>query len=218
MTEHDMWRYRAVGRWHVRAGRIHGRCADLPRHAVAQCEHGLVHVDEVFEAVVDRVRAGRPTDSGRPSPVLSPASTADIDEAEEIIGYPVASAAAQDLSRSCQRRDRPPQRGATACAPATPAMARGCSTCTRTTSPQPLSPRIRPPHRTVSCSCATGGCANWSLLDCREPDGRMWSWDEGDRYPQDLTFTAWLELWLVGRLTMPSMMRGLHLPTHEAWF
>ena len=62
------------------------------------------------------------------------------------------------------------------------------------------------------------GCANWSLLDCREPEGRMWSWEEGDRCPQDLTFTAWLELWINGALRSPTMMRELHLPSHEAWF
>jgi hypothetical protein len=49
------------------------------------------------------------------------------------------------------------------------------------------------------------GCTIMSLIDCRDPDGRMWGWEEGQliSLPQRQTLTEWLALWLQGRLTPP---------------
>jgi len=49
------------------------------------------------------------------------------------------------------------------------------------------------------------GCMIMSLIDCRDPDGRMWAWEEGQliSLPQRQTLTEWLGLWLQGRLTPP---------------
>ena len=44
-----------------------------------------------------------------------------------------------------------------------------------------------------------------SLIDCREPDGRMWAWEEGELIllPHRQSLADWLGLWLQGRLTPP---------------
>jgi len=49
------------------------------------------------------------------------------------------------------------------------------------------------------------GCTIMSLVDCRDPGGRMWAWEEGQliSLPQHQTLAAWLGLWLEGRLTLP---------------
>ncbi|MBO0822238.1 MAG: hypothetical protein J2P27_00065 [Actinobacteria bacterium] len=49
------------------------------------------------------------------------------------------------------------------------------------------------------------GCAIWSLVDCRDPAGPMWSWD-GNTHTlrqHDQTICDWLALWLQCRLDMP---------------
>ena len=59
------------------------------------------------------------------------------------------------------------------------------------------------------------GCTIMSLIDCRDPDGRMWAWEEGQliSLPQRQTLTEWLGLWLQARLmppdgTGPGILRG----------
>jgi hypothetical protein len=49
------------------------------------------------------------------------------------------------------------------------------------------------------------GCTIMSLVDCRDPDGRMWAWEEGSliSLPQRQTLADWFALWLQGRLTLP---------------
>jgi hypothetical protein len=47
------------------------------------------------------------------------------------------------------------------------------------------------------------------MLDCREPAGRMWAWEEGDRWMQDLTLAQWLQAWLDDRLTIPARLSEL---------
>jgi hypothetical protein len=44
------------------------------------------------------------------------------------------------------------------------------------------------------------GCATWSLLDCRHPEGQMWWWEMGDRDKLALTLPQWLAAWLDGRI------------------
>lgn len=146
-----------------------------------------------------------------------PASAADVAEAEEIIGYPlppllrriyleVANGGIGPFAGIDGLRD-----GYASDSTGMLDMYRACLSADLGPEDPPA-----PPHGVVFL--CDWGCANWSLLDCREPEGRMWSWEEGDRCPQDLTFTAWLELWLSGTLRMPIMMRQLDLPSHEAWF
>jgi hypothetical protein len=49
------------------------------------------------------------------------------------------------------------------------------------------------------------GCAIWSLIDCRDPAGPMWSWDGNDHRlrQHDQTIADWLTLWLECRPNMP---------------
>jgi hypothetical protein len=54
------------------------------------------------------------------------------------------------------------------------------------------------------------GCAILSLVDCADPQGRMWGFDpnpveaiEDAFFPQELNFTDWLSLWIDGTLYQP---------------
>jgi len=49
------------------------------------------------------------------------------------------------------------------------------------------------------------GCAIWSLVDCRDPAGPMWSWDGNDHMLREYnqTICDWLALWLECRLDLP---------------
>jgi len=49
------------------------------------------------------------------------------------------------------------------------------------------------------------GCTIMSLVDCRDPDGQMWTWKEGELIPlpHPQTLADWLGLWLEGRLALP---------------
>jgi hypothetical protein len=49
------------------------------------------------------------------------------------------------------------------------------------------------------------GCTIMSLIDCRDADGRMWAWEEGEliSLPHRQTLADWLGLWLLSRLTPP---------------
>lgn len=60
------------------------------------------------------------------------------------------------------------------------------------------------------------GCAEWSLLDCRHPEGQMWSWSMGDRHKLALTLPQWLEAWLDGRIHEVCDSRALRL-AEESW-
>lgn len=49
------------------------------------------------------------------------------------------------------------------------------------------------------------GCTIMSLIDCRDPDGRMWAWEEGEliSLPHRQALADWLGLWLRCELTLP---------------
>jgi len=59
------------------------------------------------------------------------------------------------------------------------------------------------------------GCAIWSLADCRDPAGPMWSWDGNDHMLReyDQTICDWLALWLECRLDLPE---GTGPPGHPS--
>ncbi|MEY9877937.1 hypothetical protein ABH931_007461 [Streptacidiphilus sp. MAP12-33] len=72
-----------------------------------------------------------------------------------------------------------------------------------------------PPPRGVFFLCDFG-CATWVLLDCREPQGRMWWWDQGERHKLDLTFRQWLQSWLDGHFNT-DLMCALRVDDEESW-
>jgi SMI1 / KNR4 family (SUKH-1) len=60
------------------------------------------------------------------------------------------------------------------------------------------------------------GCATWSLLDCRHPQGQMWWWNMGERDKLALTLPQWLSAWLEGRIDVVLYSSTLVL-ADEAW-
>lgn len=59
------------------------------------------------------------------------------------------------------------------------------------------------------------GCAIWSLVDCRDPAGPMWSWDGNTHMLReyDQSICDWLALWLECRLDLPE---GTGPPGHRS--
>lgn len=47
------------------------------------------------------------------------------------------------------------------------------------------------------------GCAKWSLIDFRDPDGAMWGNDSGELFPENMNLSEWLAYWVEGRLGFP---------------
>jgi hypothetical protein len=60
------------------------------------------------------------------------------------------------------------------------------------------------------------GCATWSLLDRRHPQGQMWWWNMGERDKLALTLPQWLTAWLEGRIDVVRYSSTLVL-ADEAW-
>jgi hypothetical protein len=65
------------------------------------------------------------------------------------------------------------------------------------------------------------GCAIYSLIDCSDPEGRMWGWDqqpgaEGVEalFPERLTLAQWLRRWVSGNLHQPTLVRD---PVAQEW-
>ncbi|WP_149038571.1 hypothetical protein [Kitasatospora sp. MBT63] len=44
------------------------------------------------------------------------------------------------------------------------------------------------------------GCTMWSMIDCRDPDGPMWSNADGDCWPQGVNLAQWLVAAMDGEL------------------
>lgn len=156
--------------------------------------------EEVLAAVKARVQAGRPTDGGGSLPTPTPAPAEVLAEAERIIGYPlppllrrlyteVANGGFGPFAGIEGLRD-----GYTSDGPSMLEMYLHYDE----PDPDPEAPPA-PPHE-VLLFC-DHGCAMWSLLDCRHPEGQMWWWDQGERHKCDLTLREWLRMWLEGNLT-----------------
>ena len=69
--------------------------------------------------------------------------------------------------------------------------------------------RRRPGHPVSVVPLLSWGCAIWSLVDYRTPEGRTWRWDPNTRclqhalFPEDLTLAERLRGWLDGREDFP---------------
>lgn len=212
------------GPWHLRERRSR---VPIGRHALAaRCDDGQVTEDAVFDGVLRLVSAGEfqdlryvparfspeglprhvrrgtaeyvaARDAGllEPIPPLIPASPAAVAEAEKVIGFPLPPLLRRLYLEVGNGRFGPDY------------GIRGVDSVIRVRedySPNPNS--IVPPGLIW---IHEWGCDIWSLVDCRDPAGRMWAWD-GNRdpgsalIPQDQALTGWLALWLECRRSMPT--------------
>ncbi len=174
--------------------------------------------DAVFAAIVARVRQGHPCDRDMDQPRNLPAraTPAAVTEAEELIGYPLPPLLKR-IYLEVANGGVGPDTGINGLRDGYAAEGIDMLESYRLSASTDLDPDDPPPLPLGVLFLCDWGCANSSLLDCREPDGRMWKWVEGDRCPQSLTLTEWFSLWLDGRLDMPATMPELDLPSSEAW-
>lgn len=152
--------------------------------------------DEIIVALQRRVAAGLPADPDWPFvDAADPAKPADLDAAEKIIGYPlppllrriyleVANGGVGPFSGI----DGMPPDGYTSNGD----MLEGYENW-HSVEVGPDEPT--PPPRGVIFLCDYG-CAMWALIDCRNPDGRMWWSEEGERDKLTVTLAQWLTAWL----------------------
>ncbi|MBC9714958.1 SMI1/KNR4 family protein [Streptomyces sp. TRM66268-LWL] len=152
--------------------------------------------DELFDAVLARVREGRPADSPHRDALPGPAALAEVEVFERIVGCPMPPLLRRiyleigdggigpfDGISALQDEDEP----------------MGMLNAYVEYLTEELDPEIPPPPPAGVLFFCDMGCAQWFLLDCRHPDGQMWWWEEGDRHKLDLTFPQWLESWLRGQ-------------------
>ncbi|MBB2949045.1 hypothetical protein FB565_008850 [Actinoplanes lutulentus] len=151
--------------------------------------------DEILAALRERVAQGRPTDLTGDFPLDEPASPAAISEAEQIIGYPLPPLLKR-IYREIANGGIGPDGGFEGLRDGyvsdEDSMLDVCTSIREDTDEPP----ILPPGVLFFCN---SGCAMWDLLDCRDPEGRMWSWDSGERHRLDITFTEWISAWLEDR-------------------
>ncbi|MGW0209153.1 SMI1/KNR4 family protein [Streptomyces sp. NPDC003233] len=212
----EVWWAGQTGYWgRVRLAPV-GMVAVL-RCCTAQASAIIISVtdDEVLAAVKARVQAGRPTE-WRDSPLTpAPASAEALAEAERIIGYPlppllrrlyteVANGGFGPCGGIEGLRDGHTSDG--------PSMLEVYLQYDEP-DPDPEAPPA-PPHG-VLLFC-DHGCATWSMLDCRHPEGQMWWWDQGERHKCDLMLREWLSMWLEGKLE-DGIPGDLALEDDESW-
>lgn len=135
-----------------------------------------------------------------PLPPLPTATPEAIIDAETVIGYP--------LPRLLRRLYLEAGNGGFGPGAGSWASAAGSPTATGTTwSSLHLATRADPDFLWPPwlIGIFDRGCAIWSLVDCRDPAGPMWSWIGDDQMlrQHDQALADWLALWLECRLHMP---------------
>ncbi|MEV8561606.1 SMI1/KNR4 family protein [Streptomyces sp. NPDC051917] len=172
--------------------------------------------DEVLAAVEARVQTGRPTDLRDRLFTPAPASAEALAEAERIIGYPLPPLLRRLYTEVANGGFGPfggiegLRNGYTSDGPSMLEMYLQYDE----PDPEPEAPPA-PPHG-VLLFC-DHGCAMWSLLDCRQTEGQMWWWDQGERHKCDLTLREWLGMWLEGKLEH-GIPGDLALEDDESWY
>lgn len=166
-----------------------------------------MHADELFEAVRARVATGRPTDDEHDVLTPPPATPEALADAEAVIGFRLPP-----LVRRLYLEVSDGEVGPFGGFAPLEEMAE-LHAHYEEPDPYPDCPPSPPAGVLFLCDF---GCAMWALLDCREPEGRMWWWTEGERHKLTLTFPEWLGAWLAGDLTH-QYMQDREAPGEESW-
>jgi len=174
--------------------------------------------DEIVQAVAERVRVGQPTGIPKITRALPPASLEAVEEAEAVIGEPLPPVLRRIYLEVSNGRVGPDggilgvRGGWTDQADFDLVSAYALH---HDTPPEPDHGPPIPPGVVWLCDW---GCANWSMVDCRVPGGRMWWWEEGDRHVLDLSVAGWFEMWLNGSLPADGRQPDLHISGHpDTW-
>jgi hypothetical protein len=173
--------------------------------------------EALLAGVRGRVRAGRPLDRAGAEPLPPPASGRQVAEAEEVIGHRLPGLL-RSLYVGIANGGMGPGFGIEGLPGGYASESYGMLPCYLDRLTADLPPGAPPAPPPGVLFIANWGCAIWSLLDCREPAGRIWSWEEGDRWPIDLTFGQWLEAWLDGEELFPIRIRELEIESAESWW
>ena len=177
--------------------------------------------EEILDAIRMRVAQGRQVDADYQPELVRPATEDEMRAAEKVIGFPLPpllrriygeianggvgpSLGVEGLpgGYSCEYGEADDEYG----------MIGGYGPAPIGES-DPGDPPPLPPGVLFFCDF---GCATWSLLDCRHPQGQMWWWEMGDRDKLALTLPQWLAAWLDGRINEARDSRGLMLD-EESW-
>ena len=190
-------------------------------HQDSRCHSCLVTDDDILQAIAERVRTGRPNDlPSRPrQSCRTPAPLSAVTHAEDLLGHPLPSLLRR-LYLEVADGGFGPHPGIYAVTPAPGPTRAGSaalpelleeSSDVLTGDGIPEAPQIPPRGVVFLCD---HGCAGWVLLDCRDPHGQIWWWDEGNRWVLDLTLNQWLSGWLDGSIDDVRGRDGLIIPGH----
>jgi hypothetical protein len=170
--------------------------------------------DEILDAIRVRILEGRPTDHNNGMSPPAPASDEVIGEAEQVIGYPLPPLLRRIYGEIAN--------GGVGPFGGVEGLPGGYSSDAdmldlykeyRHAEIYPDDPPAPPAGVLFFCDF---GCAMWSLLDCRHPQGQMWWWEEGNRNKLNLTLPEWLSAWLIGDIREVREKRELML-AEESW-
>lgn len=174
---------------------------------------GRMSDDDVIDLLRQRIAAGRATDRGATVPP-PPASPEALARAEDVVGLPLPPLLRRIYAEVANGGVGPfhgingLDGGHVTDTPMLRVYMEDLTADLEPDDPPPL-----PPGVLFLCDF---GCAMAALLDLRNPRGQMWWWSEGDRYKLDLTFDAWVRLWLDGRMPTVPAFSELAL-ADEAW-
>jgi hypothetical protein len=176
-----------------------------------------VNEDEILTAIRARVVAGRPTDWAAQRQLPQPVSEGEIRNAVSVIGYRIPPLLHRIYTEVANGGIGPfgGIEGLTGDGYSSigSGLLHGYLEHLRA-QVEPGKPP--PPPRGVVFLCDFG-CAQWALLDCRHPQGRMWWWEEGDRYKLNLTLPEWFAVWLAGQSVGTWTRPALRRLDHESW-
>jgi hypothetical protein len=170
--------------------------------------------DEILDALRARLAQGRPTDLERRRGAPQPVSAEAIEEAERVVGHALPPLLRRIYGEIANGGVGPfgGIEGLSGGYSSGPSMLKKYVSYLQGT-PEPDAPPPPPPGVLFFCDF---GCATWTLLDCRHPQGQMWWWDQGDRHKLNLTLPEWLGAWLASHLRDTLADAELILPD-DSW-
>lgn len=151
--------------------------------------------DEIVAALQARIADGRRNDYPSRWSVFDCATVADVEAAEQIIGYPLPMLL-RHIYLKVANGGIGPFGGIDGLPPHGYESDGSMLVDYDTWYTVELDPDDSPPPPRGVIFLCNYGCAMWAMVDCWQPHGQMWWWAQGERDRYKVTLAEWLTGWL----------------------